>query len=239
MKRQKSRLVRTLLFFACLFTSLVFTQQALAEDSSSSQSSAKIFGEFSLTTNYIEQGVSSSNNSFAMLPVVGYLWSHAQLGIMGSNVQFPDNAESLNLRPFGWYDFTFSAGVDLKVRYDMNMYFASSSRNGNLYTLDLNISTHHIILQENTNWYGTSSMGYWLAYAHDWKAFWDLDYKVELGYELLNTPSYNSYFAGKAGFGYKYSDFNFALMASANSNSSQFLNNTGNPTVFFQVTTRF
>jgi hypothetical protein len=233
MQRVTTKFIQS--FVLAIFLIFAITQKVLAADSDS----PRVFGEISITTNEIERGISVTNNSFGMMPSFGYQWAHAELGLYGSNVQYPDNLENLNLRPFAWFDFVFSPTVDLKARYDMNAYFPSVLRNGNLYTLDLNIQNHHVVAVQDTNWYGTTTIAYWLGYVHRWNAFGDVDYKVDLGYQMVYSINYQSFFAGQVGFAYKYSDFDLSLMFAANSNSTQFLNNTANPALFFEISTKF
>ncbi len=229
----------TATIFLCLSLFAAKSLQAQeASKESSSASGPKIFGEFTFTTNYMEQAISNSNNSYAVQPALGYQWPTAQIGIRSSNVQFPDNGESLNLRPYAWYQFIFAASVDLKVRYDLNMYFASNSRNGDIFRADLNLFTHHLIVENNSNWYGTGTAAYWLAYGHSWPTPWGIEYKLEAGYLMGNATNYSSYFGIQNGFGYKYGDFYYELLGSFNSNADQF-SHMADPAIWLEISTKF
>jgi hypothetical protein len=199
----------------------------------------KLFGEFKLTSNFVEHGVSFSNSSWAMQPSLGYQWLNARVGLWGSNVQFPGSTESLNLRLFAWYKIIFSGGNDLKIRLDMNKYFASSSRNAEVVTFDLNMTSDHFVVESNPNWFGTMYRGLWLGYERDWKVFWGLDYKLSTGYTMIESGPYSSYFDTKTGFGYKYSDIYYELLMNFNSGGGQFRNGIGDLAFFFQFGAQF
>jgi len=200
----------------------------------------KMFGEFKLTSNYIEHGLSYSNSSWAMQPELGYQWQNARVGLWGSNVQFPGSSESLNLRLYGWYKIIFSGGNDLKIRIDLSKYFADNTRNAENVIFDLNSGTHHFIIDSNPNWFGSRTRGTWLGYEKDWKVFWGLDYKLSTGYTMMGEGgAYSSFFDVKTGFGYKYSDIYYELLMNFNSGAGQFRNGIGEMAFLFQLGARF
>lgn len=238
----KSFITSAFLVSILTFSSLiVYAQEAKKEEGSGagSATTAHMYGEFALTTNYIYQGISESNGSFAMQPEAGYLFPRAKIGLWGSNVQYPTNTESLNLRPFVWYDIAFTSNIDLKFKYDMSMYFRANDRNANIIRLDFNYTGHHVIVENNSNWFGTGKPSYWLAYGHQMKAFWDVDFKFEGGMQYMSSPAYSTYIAAMAGLGYKYVDIYYDLMFSYNMNSGQFANGIADPSIYLKLTAKF
>jgi hypothetical protein len=198
----------------------------------------KMFGQFTLTTNYIDKGVSLSNNSFAMQLDGGYRWATGQIGIWGSNVQFPaTNGENLNLRIYGWYSIVFTADSDLKIRLETSKFTPSNVRNTDIVTFDLNMESHHVIIQSDPNWFGCSNT--WLGYQKIWPAFWNLDYNLRTGYNMLSNGPLGSYFDVRTGFGFKYQDIYYELLMNYNSGGGQFPGGTGALAVFMQLSARF
>jgi hypothetical protein len=245
---------RFFIIIAILVTGVIFSPKQIiaqeakqdSQDSKSkdntgvgSSTTAHMYGEFTLTTNYVNEGISETNSSFGMQPEAGYAFPRAKIGLWGSNVQFPTNTESLNLRPFGWYDIVFGSNIDLKAKFVMSMYFRSNDRNANIFSLDFNYLTHHIIIENTSNWFGTGQGSYWIAYSREFKAFWDVDFKFEGGMQYMSSPLYSPYLAAKGGLGYKYIDLYYELMLTYNINSSEFPDGIADPSVLFQLTAKF
>jgi len=204
-----------------------------------STNAPKLFGEFKLTTNFVEHGLSYSNNSMAMQPELGYQWLNAKVGLWGSNVQFPGTTESLNLRLYAWYRILFAGGNDLKIRVDVSKFFAANNRNAEIVQFDLNMSTHHFVIDSNPNWFGSGARGTWLGYEKDWKVFWGLDYKLSTGYTMISGGPYSSFFDAKTGFGYKYSDLYYEFLLNFNSGSGQFSGGIADLAFLFQFGAKF
>jgi len=206
---------------------------------SQAPATSKLYGEIALTTDSIEHGISTSENSVALQPEIGYQWAQARLGLFGSNVQYPSNTESLNLRPTAWYRILINANIDLKAEYQLDTYFKSANRNGNILIGDLNLFTHHIIVEQDSNWYATGTPAYWLAYVKSWKTFWDLDYELTAGYMLVNASAYNSYLDVVTGFAYKINEVWTELLLNYNSNASQFTDGIATPALFLRLSVKF
>ncbi len=235
---EEMRLHRIFFILVTAMAMSVSAQESKDSANTTALSAARFFGTFEVTSNYMNEAISQTNNSFAVQPTLGYVWPHAQIGIFTSNVQYPDNGESLNVRPFAWYMFVFGSGVELKAQYNLDMYFASNQRNGNIFRLDMNVHGQHGIIEQNANWYGTGQSGYWLAYQRSWQIPWSLEYKLEAGYLLSNASTYTSYFGVQTGLGYKYQDFNYELLTNFNSNAGQFAG-TAAMAFWLTLTTKF
>jgi uncharacterized protein (TIGR02001 family) len=236
--------LHTIFFKISIFVLLISfanLQSAGAAEKSSSESATSagphIYSNITLTTDSIEEGLTTTADSLAVQPELGYRGNTWKAGVWGSNVAYPDNAESLDLRPLTAVDIRMGAATVLSMQAQADFYSKGNSRNGYSGRLDLAISGHHAILQYDTNFYGTSTSDLWLAYAKNWKMFWDLEYALELGYMNVNSSLYNSYFGVKTGIVYPLKDFKTSLLASFNSGASQF-NQTTTP-VYLVISASF
>ena len=206
-----------------MILNFVIAEACFAADSNpSSSTGGRLYSSIILTTNAIDEGISTSADGWAIAPEVGYKSSGWKAGVFGTNVQYPDNSESLDLRPLISGEIHFTTEIMVTAQFQFNVYSKSTARNGYSAFLDTAISGHHIVLREDSNFYGTGTADYWLEYHKLWKAFWGLEYYLQLGYLVSSSIYYTSYFAGKTGFEYINQNFSLALLVAYNGGASQF-----------------
>jgi hypothetical protein len=197
------------------------TQDAAASSSSSS-AGPRIYSRIVFTTDSIDEGISTSSDSYAVQPELGYKGNTWKVGIFGSNCQYPSNSESLDLRPLAGADVKLAASTTLHAQAQYDIFSKSSVRNGYSFVADFEIVGHHAILREDSNFFGTGTSDFWLAYAKSWKAFWDFDYEFEAGYMMVTATNYQNYLAATTGLAYKLKDLRIDFLFAYNGGASQF-----------------
>ena len=217
---------------------LLFSPSAHAQTKTDDQLPAgKIYGEVNLLTNYIENGYTQTEKSWAMQAGLGYKWSQFRMGLWGSTVKFPDSSDDLNLRLLMAYKFIFTTSADLVARYDFNRYYPAGNRNGGIIGLDLNLFKYHVLYEKNSNWENLGEVTRW-GFMHDWAIPWNLMLNLNAGYNMMDIPDYSSYFDVKTTVSARYADVNYFIGNSYNSNPGQ-ANGRGDLAFFLGLGAKF
>ncbi len=228
--------MKFILIFSILFTSaLSFAQSSNNKGGDGPQLS----GEVTLTTNYVDKGITQTEKDPAIQTGLGYTFGKtAKLGIWASNVRYPDESAHLNLKFFGAYKFIFNSNWDLSFRYDLSKYYKSASRNGSVVGLDFNIYTYHVLVEKNDNWEGTLTETTWYGLAKDFNLSSNWILELKGGNSMLTATGYTSYFDLRTAIDYKLSDFLVGMAATYATNSSQF-NGRADFFYFFEIKAKF
>lgn len=226
--------------FSMISVLSVHPENAWAQSSSTGKGDApQLFGEVTLTTNYVDKGITQTEKDPAIQTGLGYGFGKtAKLGFWASNVRYPDESAHLNLKFFGAYKFIFNSNWDLSFRYDLSKYYKSASRNGSIVSLDFNIYTYHVMVEKNDNWEGTLSESTWYGLGKDFNISGNWVLETKLGNSMVTASGYSSYFDVRTGIDYKLSDFVAAVVATYASNSSQF-NGRADFFYFFEIKAKF
>ena len=215
----------------------LMSAHAIAQATGDSLQPGKLFGEATLTTNWVERGITQTDKGYAMQAGLGYRWTYFKTGLWGSNIKLPDTSDSLNLRLYLSYKFVFTNSADLTFRYDLNRYYQGGSRNGSIIGFDLNLFQYHILYERNDSWEGLGAatrVGFW----KEWQVPYNLFVNLNTGYNMIADGSRANYFDAKTLLSYKYADIVYSLGHSYNSQGSQY-DGRGNMFIFLQLAAQF
>lgn len=236
--------MRTLfvLFAAALVTFAVNTPAHAQPSSSSGTKSGpgenRVFAEAALLTNSMERGVSQTENSLALQTGFGYQWSQFRLGLWGSNVKRGTTDESLNLRLFGAYKFLISANADLTVKYSLNRYSKSNTRDGAIVAVDLQMFTYHVTYESIENWEGSGVASIRYGFGKEWKFYWDTTLDLNAGYSDNVDTGFANAGDVRLTWKYKYADIVWGLTFTAHSASKEYAGRA-NPTLYASMGVNF
>lgn len=209
-----------------LFNCTCKRSHAQSSDKGGGLEPQKIFGEVNLLSNYVEKGLTQSDEKFSVQATLGYRWVYFKAGMQGSSVTFPGNQENVNLKAFASYQFIWTQNADMTFRYDYSKYFASAQRDGNIFGFDINLFTYHMLIEKMDNWQGTKTNANYFGFRKDRPIPWNLIWDFSVGYTMLSVDGYNNYFDVKTGISYKYKEIGYSLNATYTSAASQ-LNGAG------------
>lgn len=198
----------------------------------------KLFARVSIGTNHVELGVTQTESSPSVQALLGYKWEQFRIGLWGSNVKFGTSNESVNLRLFAAYRFIFTSRADLTVRYDMNKYYNSSTRDGSITGLDLNLFDYHVKYDKNDNWEGTDSESVRYGFEKEFSVSNGVLLGTGVGYNMVDADSFTNYFDARASLGYTLAEIKCELIGTLTSNSSQF-GGHGGPFLFVNFSATF
>jgi uncharacterized protein (TIGR02001 family) len=227
-------------FFNIFIVTTLVTATVFAQQKSNVKSDGKkIYGEANVVSNYVENGVSQSNKSWAIQSGFGYkMGTQARVGLWGSSVNYPGGSESVNLRPYFDVIIEFTPNSSAILKYELNRYFSSSNRDGAIFSLDLNIFNYHVLAHTNDNWEGTGNSSSRFGFQKEFPLAWSLILSAAAGYNQISAEGYNNYFDTRLGLGYKMGDGIFELVNTYNSSASQF-NGRGDLAFFILLGVRF
>lgn len=222
-----------------LASTIAFCHFSFAEDKKDTATGKSLFGTASFMTNYVDKGVTQTDGSWAMQTELGYQFgSVVRMAIWGSNVKYPTNSESLNLRGYINLHLDFTTGFSSELRYSNSRYFQSEDRNGNIVDLDFNIFDYKLLLQQDSNWEGSHTTSTWIAGEKDFSIPWNLIFTPRVGYTQVSASGASSYFDIKLELSYKISDLLLQSAVTYNSSASQF-NGRGGTVIYFVAQTHF
>lgn len=191
----------------------------------------ELSGDVSLTSHYIEHGISQTDKSPALQ---GSFWFNFgpqfRLGLWGSNTNYPTGNDHFNLRYNAEIMVPFSNSSSLAIKFGKSMYYNDGTRNGDLSAAHLQIGEYKIAFDQNTNWEGTKkstkryAFGKVFSFSGNWK------WNNEVGYNTPTVDNMKAYFDGRSGIGSKFGAIFLEGAVTATSASSD-LNGAGD--VFF------
>ena len=190
----------------------------------------KMNGDVTLTSHYVEYGLSESDKSPALQ---GSFWFNFgpqfRLGLWGSNTNYANSDDHFNLRLNGEVNIPFSATTSAVIAYSQSQYYKAGDHNGNIVGLHLNFGDYRVLYDTMSNWEGThkSSTRYGfgkLSHLGTW--LWN----NEAGYNSPTVATVDPYFDFRTGLGYKWGNIFLEGAVTATSAPGS-LNGTGD--VFF------
>ncbi len=202
-------------------------------------SQARVYGEMTLETNYVEKGLTQSEQKPAFETGVGYMFnSQGKVGFQAASVSYANESVNLEMRLLGEYKFIFNSSFDLRIREDVTNYSASGQRNNMIMTLDFGAYTYHTLVSQENNFEGTKTQRTWLGFHKDWLMGGGV-VGATVGYSMLNTNSgYTSYFDTRLGYTYNFTNTSLSLYNTYNSGASQF-NGRGDLAFFAALQVKF
>jgi uncharacterized protein (TIGR02001 family) len=202
---------------SCLFFLLLFGLQQNA------YSQSRIYGEMTLETNYVDKGLSQSEQKPAFETGLGYMFnSQGRIGFQAASVSYANESVNLEMRLLGEYRFIFNSSFDLRVREDITNYSASGQRNNMIMTFDFGAYGYHTLISQENNFEGTKTQRTWLGFHKDW-LMGGGSVGTTVGYSLINSSSgYTSYFDTRLGYTYNFTNTSLSLYNTYNSGASQF-----------------
>lgn len=180
-------------------------------------------GDVTLTSHYVEHGISHSDNSPALQ---GAFWfnfgSQFRLGLWGSNTNFENSDDHFNLRGNAEIKVDFSPNSHAVLHYSQNTYYNGGDHNGNILGLHLHFWDFRVLYETNSNWEATDeastrfAMGKLSTVMGNWR------WNNEAGYNMPQDESYNPYFDVRTGLGRKVGVIFVEGALTGTSESSQF-----------------
>ncbi len=209
------------------------------DSSSSSSASLKMSGNATLITNFVEHGVSQTNNDPALQgSYMFHFGSQIKMGLWGSNVYYPNELDHFNLKLAADAKFNFAPEIDAYFSYTDNRFYKSNLRNGATLSLLMKIFQYEIELDHESNWEGTSSATNHLIAGYSWKLFPRLLWDNNLGYNSVSSSGYKNYFDYRSTLALSVDPMIFRLSFTYNSSASQF-NGRGKNYFILSINTDF
>lgn len=164
--------------------------------------SEEALGHVSLKSQYIDDGLTQTDNSPA---IQASFWYHAgpqfKLGLWGSNVNYRNEDDVFNLRISANIKTEFNATNSMNLAYSKSLYFNDGNRDGDLFGLHLSFSGFKIMYDTKSNWEGTSDRltRFALGYAHTFPNEWI--WTNSLGHNSIKNDEIEDYFDLKTSLG--------------------------------------
>lgn len=174
---------------------------------------AKLFGNAALTTNYVEKGVSQTDNGPAVQAGFGYQWTQGRVGLWGSSVRFQNENTSMNIQPYVGYTFLFTEASNLTMRYAYSKYLNSGRRDTTLLSADWLFMEYNILFERDENFEGHHSARLWFAGHKKYDLPYDLKLGATAGYSMTKISGIGSFFDIRGDILYSYKDLLYTLGA--------------------------
>lgn len=205
----------------------ITNHQAFAQNTTdlarNSSATFNLTGSAKLLSHYVEKGLSQTNESPALQ---GSFWFNMgpqfRFGLWGSNVNYKNGSEHLVLKPSADIKVSFTQNTDMVLKYSQNIYYSTSSRNGNTIGAQLNTFGYRINYEMDSNWEGTNSSATYFSVgkpttlATRW--IWD----NEVGYTMLSQAELSNFFNLRTGIGTKAGQLFYEASLTTTSNPGQF-----------------
>lgn len=183
--------VKAAYFFLILLSgSLVLGQ---TNETESNKPRNRSYAEVELTSNYVEDAYTQTENSVGVVTDIGYKFEQFRVGVRANNVHFDGETAHVTLRPHLAILANFSDISRFFIEYESRMYFADQKRNGAKSSLGYEYDNYRLLYESRANWEGLelSKARVSLAYLYQWDQDFFVDYR--LGYnvaEEVNTPPF-------------------------------------------------
>lgn len=241
MFRLNSALLTIILFgSASIFSVLIFAVPSFAaeENSKSEFVDGKLYGQTFVVSNYVEKGLTQTDSGPAIQAEVGYKWTQARIGLWASNVKFLNASDTIVMRPFVNYRFLFTDNAHLTLRLDTAKYFNDGSRNGNIFSADLEMFTYHVLYEKVENWEGTDYDNQRIGAKKEFNFYDKFNLNLGAGYNKVDADGHAHYFDARVGINYPYDALKFEVAGTATSNNSEFGSRAG-PFLIVSLEARF
>lgn len=181
---------------------------------------SRLTGEIGVLNNWIDKGVSQTNNSFAMQAALGYRMQNFNFGLWGSNVNF-GGSENLNLRPYLGVDVPLSSTSGFWLRYSFSRYYQGSSRDGGILNLRVKAFDYNVTYEANSKFMGIAAMNT-ISLSKEWPLPANFFVEGSLSYHQIAEENYTSYFTIMGDFRYPVREFNVLAGIGYNTKGGQF-----------------
>lgn len=185
--------------------------------------SASIFGEVGFYTNYIEKGISQTENQPVVQAGMGYQFGKQfRLGFWGNSVRYADSLDSSHVKIYANYIVPFSPNAYAIIGLYMHQYWPDQVRNGQETTIALKLFTYNIAHEKRMNFegLGVSAQRYSLSKDFNFVGKWLV--RLEGGYNTIKSDEHESYFDTKAGLVYPVDRVQYQIFAVTNTKPDQF-----------------
>lgn len=174
-----------------------------AEDDSSS--SVYMYGDVTLLSHYVENGISQSAKTPA---IQGSFWFNLgpqfRLGLWGSNTNYTGNDDRFNLRLSAEIKVDISPKSNLVISYSKSSFYNDGKRNGNITGIHLNLQDYRILHDNYSNWEGTEDSLRRFALGKTTDVFGTWKWNNEVGYNVPDIKNLENYFDLRTGLGSKW-----------------------------------
>jgi uncharacterized protein (TIGR02001 family) len=157
----------------------------------------KLFGHISIVSNYLDAGLTQTENNPAIQSTVGFKWGAFKAGVWGSSVKYENSQDLIQLAGFGNYHFVVTQNFDLAIQISEVRYFNGGFRNGQVKTIDINMFKYHVVYRSTQNWEGTTYDQLHFGGYREWNIKDSYFWKFDFGYNSTDAPEVASYFDTK------------------------------------------
>jgi len=201
------------------------------------QTMSKMYGEVSLSSNYVDKGLTQSNKTISVGAGAGYWFGNqGRIGMRANSVNYQGESANVELAGFGEYKFLFTPNADLRIRNDLVRYFSEGIRNKVIVLLDQNFFNYHILALREDNFEGTKTPRNWFAFHKDWIYSPSVQINTTVGYSMVEN--YNNYFDTRAGLTYLTGNLAISVFNTYVSAANQF-NGRADMAYFIVVAAKF
>jgi uncharacterized protein (TIGR02001 family) len=193
-----------------LIVALMFSHSLRAQSSgsSSNQPSYRLDGRATLTSNFVEKGLTQTKGDPGVQSEFWFNFGpQFRLGLWGANVRY-DSTPSTHfwLRANADIKVDFSENANLNIIYTENNLFKANNRNGNLVGLHFNFWGWKIIYDMESNWQGTQAKATYAGAGKDIAVWNDWIWSNTGGYLMSEAEGVTSFFDFRSGLGTKAKD---------------------------------
>lgn len=151
------------------------------------------YAEVELTSNYVEDAYTQTENSVGVVTDIGYKFEQFRVGIRANNVHFDGETAHVTIRPHLAILANFSDISRFFIEYESRFYFSDNKRNGAKSTIAFEYDNYRLMYESRDNWEGLELAKARLSfsYLYEWDQDLLLDYR--LGYNMadeVNTPPF-------------------------------------------------
>ncbi len=170
-----------------------------------STSSVYMYGDVTLLSHYVENGISQSSKTPA---IQGNFWFNLgpqfRLGVWGSNTNYTGSDDRFNLRLSAEIKVDISPKSNLTISYSKSNFYNDGHRNSNITGIRLNLQDYRILHDNYSNWEGTENSLRRFALGKNTDVFGTWKWNNEIGYNVPDIETLENYFDLRTGLGSKW-----------------------------------
>ena len=195
-----------------------------AADEDSGPTKSILSGNVTLSSHYVENGISQSNNSPSLQ---GAFWFNFgpqfRLGLSGASTSYTASNDHFNLKLVAEIKVIISSSTNLILATGKNQFYSGGERNGNLSGVYFNTGDYRFSNTRITNWEATGeSMNRW-GFGKTSTTSTGLKWNNEVGYNTSKVSNVHDYFDLRSGLGKMYDKIFLEGAVSFTSNGSDLL----------------
>lgn len=241
---KKSSALKFTLKLTLLFSSVLISISSWAQQQDNEKKDVPTFkmnGDVSLLSNYVVHGLTQTNKDPSLQAGFGFNFGpQFKLGLWGSNVNY-ESTEHFLLKLNAELRIVISATTDIKLGFNNNRYFKTTTRDGGTTYFLLTTYGYRVRYEGDSNWEGTETATTYYSFgkAIDLSPTWKWD--NEAGYTMIaDVDDITSYFDLRTSFLYKSAGSNvvYQITATGTSAAAQF-NGRGDIAVLVGATVSF